>query len=267
VSVPPDKQRIRRVTVALRGEAAEARLLGSAARLARDIAAELTGVFLEDIDLLRLAELPLAIEICRTTSRRRPVEPAELVRQLASQAASAEQVLARVAEDAGVAWSFRVARGVLTALLAEAAAEADVTLVPATRRALWAYGEAAAADRRGRGAGRAPVAVVFDASAAASRALDVAVRLAAAEQRPLTVILSSPTAEAGERLREQARQALGTQAARFRLLVGPETARLLETVREQQPALLVVPALETSRVTDTVHALQRRLDCAALLVR
>jgi len=49
---------MRRITVALRGYAAEARLLHSAARLARDTTAELTGLFLEDIDLLRLAELP-----------------------------------------------------------------------------------------------------------------------------------------------------------------------------------------------------------------
>ena len=120
MSVPPEKTRMRRITVALRGHAAEARLLRSAARLARDTAAELTGVFLEDIDLLRLAELPLA---------------------------------------------------------------------------------------------------------------------------------------------------LGRQAARFRMLIHPETAQLLDAVREQRPSMLVVPAVETSLLTDTVHALQGRLDCPALLVR
>jgi len=267
VSVQPERYRIRRITVALRGQAAEARLLGSAARLARETAAELTGVFLEDIDLMRLAELPLAIEICRTTNVRRPVEAVELARQLASQAATAEQVLARAAEEAGVAWSFRVARGVVTALLTEAVAEADITLVPATRRVLWAYGEGTAADAGPRGEGRAPIAVLFDRSAAAMRALDVGLRLVTTEQRPLTVILSSPTREGGDRLREQAERALGTQAARFHMLVRAETAQLLETVREQRTGMLVVPALETSLLADTVHALQRHLDCAALLVR
>jgi hypothetical protein len=268
VSVPTEKFRIRRITVALRGQAAEARLLGSAARLARETAAELSGVFLEDIDLLHLAELPLAIEICRATSVRRRVEAADLVRQLASQAVTAEQALARVAEDAGVAWSFRVARGVLTALLTEAAAEADITLLPAIRHALWTYGEGAAAHAGRSGERRAPVAVVFDGSAAAVRALDVGLRLVAVEQRPLTVILSSPSWEAGERLREQAEQALGKQSVRFHMLVRPEIAQLLETVREQRTGILVVPVQEASLVTDTVHALQRHLlDCTTLLVR
>jgi len=267
VSVPPEKTRMRRITVALRGHAAEARLLRSAAGLARDSAAELTGVFLEDIDLLRLAELPLAIEICRSTSSRRPIEAAELARQLASQAAAAERALGRVAEDAGVAWSFRVARGAVTALLMAAAAEADITLVAAARRTLWAYGEAAGADAGRRGEARAPIAVVFDRSAAAKRALDVGLRLAATEGRPLTVILTPPTWEAGEGLREQAELALGRQAARFRMLIHPEIVQLLDAVHEQWPCMLVVPAVETSLLTDTVHALQGHLDCPALLVR
>jgi hypothetical protein len=262
-----EKFRIRRITVALRGQSAEARLLGAAARLARETAAELTGVFLEDIDLLHLAELPLAIEICRSTSVRRRVEAADLVRELASQAATAEQALARVAEAAGVVWSFRVARGAVTALLTEAASEADITLVPATRRAMWAHAETSAAGAGGSGESRAPVAVVFDRSAAAMRALDVGLRLVVAEQRPLTVILFSPTREAGEQLRAQAEAALGQQPARFHMLLRAETALLLETVRAQGAGMLVVPALESSLVTDTVRALQGRLDCTALLVR
>jgi hypothetical protein len=266
VSARSEETRTGRVTVALRGYAAEAHLLRSAARLARNTAAELTGVFLEDIDLLRLAELPLAIEICRSTSTRRPVEAAELARQLASQAAAAERALGQAAADAGVVWSFRVARGAVTAMLIAAAAEADITLVAAARRTLWAYGEAAA-DAGRRHEGKAPIAVVFDRSSAAKRALDVGRCLAETEERPLTVILTPPTRQAGEALREQAEQALGSQAARFCLLIHPETARLLDAVREQGSSMLVVPALETSLVTDTVHALQGRLHCPVLLVR
>lgn len=262
--------RIRRVTVALRGHAADADLLGSAARLARDTAAELSGVFLEDIDLLRLAELPLAIEICRSTCVRRRVEASEIGRQLASMAATAEEALARVARDAGVTWSFRVARGAVTALLTEAAAEADITLVPASRRAFWAYGERVvigAPGRRLAAAAPAPLAVVFDGSDAAMRALDVGKRLVAAEQRPLTVIVLSSSEETGEELRARVAEALGAQPARVHMLVPGDTARLLQVVREQRVGMLVVPALETARLPKTLEALQDRLDCPTLLVR
>jgi hypothetical protein len=266
MSAASEKRRVRRITVALRGEAAEAQLLGWAARFARETASELAGVFLEDIDLLHLAELPLAIEICRSTSARRPVEATELARQLASQASAAEQVLARVAEEAGVAWSFSVARGAVTTLLVKAVAEADVTLVPAARRVLWAYEDAAAQARRWREE-RAPVTVVFDRSAAAKRALEVGRRLAEAEKRPLSVILTAASSEAGERLRQRADQVLQGRPARFHTLIRPEAAQLLETVRDQRTGMLVVPASETALMTDTVHALQGRLDCAALVVR
>lgn len=266
MSVATEKRRARRITVALRGEAAEAQLLGWAARFARETASELAGIFLEDIDLLHLAELPLAIEICRTTSVRRPVQAGELSRQLASQASAAEQVLARAAEEAGVAWSFSVARGAVTALLVKAVAEADVTLVPAMRRVLWAYEDAAAQARRWR-EGRAPVVVVFDRSAAARRALEVGRRLAETEKRPLSVILTAASSQGGERLRARAEETLGGQPARFHTLIRPDAAGLLDTVREQHTGMLVMPASESALMTDTVHALQGRLDCAALLVR
>lgn len=270
MSVPPSQFRVRRITVALRGQAADADLLGSAARLARESAAELSGVFLEDIDLLHLAELPLAIEICRSTCVRRRVEAGEIGRQLASLAATAERALARVAQDAGVTWSFRVARGAVTALLTEVAAEADITLVPAGRRAFWAYGEGASTGsrhERAASAFRAPVAVVFDGSEAAMRALDVGVRLVAAERRPLTVFLLSGDEETGRELRARAEEALGAQAARIHMLVPGDTARLVQVVREQRVGMLVVPALETARLPKTLEALQERLDCPTLLVR
>jgi len=90
-----------------------------------------------------------------------------------------------------------VARGAVTAMLMAAAAEADITLVAAARRTVWAYGEAALADAGRRHEGKAPIVVVFDCSAAAKRALDVGRRLVATEERLLTVILTLPTRQAG----------------------------------------------------------------------
>ncbi len=263
MSVPAQTVRARRVTVALRGYGVDARLLDAAARLARDTTAELTGVFFEDIDLLRLAELPVAIEICRTTSVRRRVVAGEITRELTAQAAAAEQALGRVAAQAGVTWSFRVVRGAVRALLEAAAAEADITIVAAAHGALWGYRESAAqADRRAQD--EAPVAVVFDASEPAKRALGIAVRLAVAEQRPLTVILSPGEGETGESLREQAQRALAGQSVRYHVLDAPQNSHLMAFLCAHVPSMLVVPV---SPFADAVHDLQQRLDVPALLVR
>lgn len=258
------RRRRPRITVALKDSVVEADVLGSVARLAREISAELSGLFLQDIDLLRVAELPLAIEISRVTSAPRRVEVDELGRQLASQAAAAERIVARAAQEAGVTWSFSIARGALTTLLAKAAGESDYTLVPAVRRAPWGYLEISGMPARRR---PSLVAVVVDRSAAARRALDIARRLAAAEQRPLSVILTSASERAGERLRAETEAALAPQPARFSLLVGVSTSRVAQVVREQGTGLLVVPARGIAVVTDPALALRGDLGCAALLVR
>lgn len=266
MNVPTGTVRSRRITVALRGYGTDAQLLAAAAQLARETAAELTGVFLEDIDLLRLAELPLAIEICRTTNVRRRVEVDEITRELTIQAAAAEQALARVAAEAGVSWSFRVMRGALGALLEAAQAEADITIVSAARATLWGQRESAAdADRREHG--RAPIAVVFDASEPAKRALDIAVRLAVAAQRPLTVILKPREAEASESLREQARLVLGESTVRSQVLGPPENLPLMDFVRAQRPNMLVLAVPPSTPLADAVRDLERRLDVPILLVR
>lgn len=266
MSTRRSNRRVRRVTVALRGYAAEARLLSSAARLARETASELAGVFLEDIELLHLAELPLAFEICRTTSARRPVQASELTRQLAAQAAACERALARVAGEAGVTWSFRVARGAVAALLESAAEEADITLFAAARQVVGVRGGTAMAPWP-RGAERAPVGVVFEGSGASVRALEVAAHVAGTEKWPLTVILVSPAEEAGEALRARAHRALGKQPARFETLASPAPSRLLDMARAQGHAMLVLPAVPSVLAKDTVRALEEGLDCPILLVR
>lgn len=265
--MPPDQSPRRRITVALRGGSADLGLLGSAARLAQDIYAELSGVFLEDIELLRLAELPLAMEICTSTGARRPVDVGELSRRLASQAAAAEKALARAAEGAGIVWSFRVSRGVVAALLKQATAEADITLVAAAGSAPWRLGGPAFALAGSRRGERAPVTVVFDPSEPARRTLEVGLRLASVEQRPLTVILVSDAAPAGDRLREEAEAILRGRPARFRMLSPLRADDLARAVREQAAAMLALPAVGAPPLDEFLRAHLEALGCAALLVR
>lgn len=267
MSAPPDESPRRRITVALRGGSADAGLLGSAARLAQEIYADLSGVFLEDIDLLRLAELPLAMEICTSTGVRRPVDVADLSRRLASQAAAAEKALARAAEGAGIVWSFRVSRGVVAALLKQATAEADITLVASAGSAPWRPGGTAFALAGLRHGERAPITVVFDPSEPARRTLEVGLRLASVEQRPLAVILVPEAAPSGQRLREDAEAILRGRPARFRTLGPPRADELARAVREQAAAMLALPAVDTPPLGEFLRAHLEALGCAALLVR
>lgn len=50
--------------------------LAAATALAERVGAELVGIFIEDMDLLRFAALPFAREICFATAQRRRLEGA-----------------------------------------------------------------------------------------------------------------------------------------------------------------------------------------------
>jgi hypothetical protein len=80
------------------------------ARLARELQAELLGLFIEDEALLRFAALPFAAEVGLASAAARALDPASLERALRAQAASLERALAAILDPASHAWSFRVAR-------------------------------------------------------------------------------------------------------------------------------------------------------------
>lgn len=83
---------------------------GAVARLARDLQAELLGLFLQDEALLRFAALPFAAEVGFASAATRAIDPERLERALRVQAASLERAIAAVLDPAALAWSFRVAR-------------------------------------------------------------------------------------------------------------------------------------------------------------
>ena len=112
------EQRSRRIVVVFGGEAntGVVSVLDSLVSRSR---AHVTGVFIEDHTLFRTAELPFTMEVCRITTVRRPLRTAELERQMRLLAQRAERVLRRVAERAGLPWSFRRHRGRLGTALAD----------------------------------------------------------------------------------------------------------------------------------------------------
>ena len=271
----PKERAIHRIAIALAAEGADHSALAAAAQLAASMQSELAGLFVEDINLLRLAGLPFAREFSHFTSLERRLESGEIERQLKAQATAAQRALALAAERAGVPWSFRVARGLMGAALLEIALEADVIALGATRRELvqhtdlWALAEGIAGRSR-RPVSRAvasPVVAVLKPSAEASRILQVAANQAVAAQRPLTVFIAADTPEGFTQLREQAVGQLGDRPAQFRRLSRAGLAEMLAAVRAESPWLLVLAADETVLEQSAIQALCEQLNCPALLVR
>lgn len=108
--------------------AREALLL--AARVAASVDAGLSGIFVEDENLLGLSALPFVQEIS-FTGEAMPVDEAAMLRRLQAQARIARHVLERVASEAHVEFSFNIARGHKLAALAAQTGGDDTLIIRA----------------------------------------------------------------------------------------------------------------------------------------
>ena len=143
--------------------------LSLAARLAASMDARLKGIFVEDENLLALSSLPFAREIS-FSGEVRELDPERMLRAMRAQAESARRVLARVAAEAHVDWSFDVKRGRPLAALAEHAVEDDTLVIRSagSGRAKWA----ACPRRHARGARRRSACRARCGRGAGARTLD-----------------------------------------------------------------------------------------------
>jgi len=255
---PP--RQIRRIAVTLDAFDHSLAALEQAVRLARHMDAQLEGIFIEDIDLLQLAELPFLREV-RTASRSvEAMNPVRMEQELRVLARRAERLLGEQAARHNVTWSFRIWRGSIDSDLLAVALEVDVL-------ALSRLGAAIARGYAARSA-RNAISVLFDDSEAAIRALDTAASLCAEQQTGLNILLpAAGEAEAGQ-LRLRALEQLGEIAGEVNFITMPDAslASLLEGIAGTDSAALILardhPLLQTPSLRKCLNA----LDCPLLVV-
>ncbi len=274
---------VRRILVALDASAGSLTALEAAATLAARVHAELLGLFIEDINLLHLAGLPLAAEVSIWSARARPLTPGEMEQRLRAQAVRAQSALARVAARFQVRSVFRVARGQIAAELLSAAIEADLVAVGATSgegRGVGRFGSTAQALMARatrpllilpRGATiRAPIGLIYDDSPLSQQALALAVHFAARLQgAELVVLLLADSTESEQRLREgvESRLDRAMTNARYRWLVQASPEAAARAIREERIGALALAADIEAVGWESMGKLLERTDCAVLLVR
>ncbi len=116
------------------------KLLRAAAGAATRMNSELTGLFIEDSDLLKLAGMPFACEVCFPSATRRELNTQQLERTLRSLAEEARRSLEALARHSALRSSFRVARGSLLAELLASVSETDVVVAGTLSRVSSAPG-------------------------------------------------------------------------------------------------------------------------------
>lgn len=169
----------------------------AAADLALRLRAQLTALFVEDVELLHLAGLPFVREIGRG-GEVRPLDPATIERGFRREVREVRDACEKAAGRCRITMRFDVVRGRVPSALAEAAAGAELLVVgrsgagglhrgarrAALGRTLQALlapgGPPVALIGEGSGDGR-PLAVVQDDGEASRRAFALALRLAGGE--------------------------------------------------------------------------------------
>lgn len=249
--------------------------LESAAKLAARLHAELRGMYVEDINLVRMAELPFASAISSSGESHRLTRE-DLERQLHRQAEIARRALESAGARSKVVCTFSVVRGAVTHEIVAAASSAEIVTVG---RAGWSV-------RGGTRLGSVvrsllseagvsllmveqngidgPFSVVYDGSATAGRALELASALAVDHVSPVRIFLIGAGAERKDSVEAELRKR--GIPARFETLKGDLMAELASSLRNSGTRTVLLPASVFPEAVQAASLLES-LNRTVLLVR
>ena len=272
---------VRRILVALDASSQSRAALETAAELAAMHEAELHGVYVEDINLIRLARHPAAREVDPLSATPGPADPRRLERRFKRAAAEAERALAETAARQRVRWAFRVARGAVTSVLLEAAVESDLIALGragggtrgpgrlgSTAREITSRRAQSVLVLQGQLRPGQTVVTLYDGSASCQRAVAAAARLCERLGAELVLIIPAADEQRASQLQTAATEMLADLPVRTRshTLVGANLDVVLRAVHDERPALCVV-GCQTSLGDDLVRRLADQLRVSVYLVK
>lgn len=253
---------ISRILLALDASARGLAAMRAAAELAAGLRAELDALFVEDINLLRLAALPFAREVGFSSASGRPLGFEELERTLRSEAARVQRLLDEAAQRLHLQFRFHVARGrVLPEVMARAG---DVDLVVLGKGGSVLAGRVAAPAHSAR-----PVLVVFEGGERGYRVLAAALRVAARSGRGLTLLVPEPNPRRYGEIRELAEDWLRRQGRKARLhqAAGKGIRDVVRALRGLRADAVMMSIPKGGFTEEDLGAVLDAVACPVLLVR
>lgn len=281
-----DTLTIKRIMVALDASDHSQAAMDAAAGIAELLHAELVGVFVEDINLLRVAQLPFVREVEFPIARVSDIDEPRMESQLRELAAQVQRQLREVATHHNVRWSFRVRRGRVATELLEAALESDLLALGRIGRSLMDQerlgSTARTAVARARGSLlimridvdlSQPVLTIYDGTAGAKRALQVAAVLARLSGR-LHVLIRAAESEQAQQFRQEIVHLTHPDdddeprlELSYRRMHPEDDGRLHDLVAASDVGILVLGREGTAVAPEALTDLLERLSVPVLLVR
>lgn len=280
---------IRRILVALDASPLSRAALEVAADLAVRYQAELVGIYVEDINLIRLAELPFVREIGAISGRLHEINRLLIERQLRAHARFVERLLAEAATRLGpprggagegaLRWSFRTVRGAISSELLSAARESDLILLG---KSGWSRSRRLGSTARTLAAespilafilhqlphpGR-PVMVAYDGTPDSRVGLTTA-RLISGTAAELNVLILAEDIETAQRLRAEVEEHLAGEETRvnYRWISGLDAETIDQTAQMAGCEVLVLPAESRFLDREALLTILNESKCSVLLVR
>lgn len=250
----------RRIVVTLDSAQVEPGDLERLLRLADRLDADLEGVFVEDSDLLRLANMTFLREFRPTSQRAESFQSGRIQQELRVLARRAERALAEAAERRGVTVSFRTWRG---SIERELLSDIEADILAVMRLGAIAFQPS----RR-----RAPelVSACFDGSDESARALATAADLATDNDDISLQVIMMPGPDAGsDELREHAASLLAEHSGNvvYRFLEDKTVGGLLKVLYESGSTALVMQRDDAMLRNTSLRQYLSRLHCPLFLVR
>jgi nucleotide-binding universal stress UspA family protein len=272
---------IRRILVALDASSHSLAAVEAAVELAARLEAELSGLFVEDVELLRLAECPGARELDYFSAREAPLSRATMESRLRAQSEQARRALGAAADRLHVRWSFRTVRGSVTPAILAAATEADLLAMGTVG---WSFGPLIRMGSTAIGVVTSAIPVLlvseerlphdvrlvvyYDGSATARRSLLAAEQLAKPGTNEITVLLAAANRDRVSAMRDEVDALLKGKgiAVRYREIDPQDEMSLFRALKAEQPGSLVLGGRELLKKLQAMGPLQREIEMPLLLL-
>jgi nucleotide-binding universal stress UspA family protein len=272
--------RIRRILIALDASPASMAALDAAAELAERLDAELLGLFVEDIDLIRLSELPFAREIGLHSASVTVISREQVEQRLRAQANQLRHAMEDLAQRARLRTEFRVARGAINNELLQAALDTDLIILG---KAGWSRRQKMGSTARTmvkQSPGHAmflqhgariahAVGVIYDGSALAVKALVLAAGLLPDPEAGISILILADRLERAQQIEPDVEQWLAGHhlTGHIHWVHGPDGKRLAHTARTERLGILVLPAELEALDEVELEAFLNETSTPVLLVR
>lgn len=274
-----DSREIKRILIALDASQQSLMALDIAAEIAAKFQAELIGIYVEDINLIRLADFPFSQEIGRFSAGSRSFDAMQIQRLMHAHARYIQRYLSNTARRTNLRWSMQITRGSISDELLAAAQESDLIVLGKTgwsgRREPGSTVQTIM-NRTGRQAlilsrkirPGSPILVIFDGSHASQNALRAATLIRVTEN-PLSVLIlaySSNDAQSKQSLAENVLSPTGVKAS-YRWIPEVDSSRLALLASLERCDIVVLPAQGHAFPGEDIIKMMTESDCAVLLVR